>query len=117
MDVNLAAAPSPTVRKTSAAILGMAIMVSLQLIVSVALYGARATANGDGHWVSSTLKTILNNDLLVLWSPSIVSAIIMGAILSLALRLNKPAACFVAVVVSGVTWIVSLTVAINKFGA
>jgi hypothetical protein len=112
MDDKPEAIQSFALRKASLAIFGTAITVFFQIAASIALYGARATAKGNSPW-----QSILSNDLLVLWLPAIVSAIIIGAIFSLVLRQYKPGAYIVAVVVSGVTWIIALTIAINKFGA
>jgi len=118
MDIPLEIVPTFTSRKVPVAIFVLVITTFLQIVVSIALYGARATANGDNPaGMLRDWRGVLNNDLLVLWLPPIVSAIVIGGTLSLAFRLNKPVAYLAAVLVSGVTWIIALTIAINNFGA
>jgi hypothetical protein len=93
------AIPWPPARKRLGAVLGVATTISFQVIVSIALY-----PSGQSDFVRFAI-------------PPLVSAIVIGAILSFVLRLYKPGACFIALFMACVAWVMALMISINTFGA
>src|SRR4051812_31153918 len=83
-------------RNPATALVAVVSLLVLQLAASIALYGARA------------------NNLFLLWLPPVVTVLAMSVVLSGCLSLKKPLALFVAAALSAITWMVALTIAINK---